>query len=408
MLKKLRLKFILINMAIVTGLLVVLLGLVYQFTENDLDAESNAMLQSLAMSIKKEAVPNRDVRLPYLTLYITDSGDVLSAGTTHYDFSKTSFIRELINAVYDQGSKTGYLEEYGFKYMVITEPGVQKMAFVDITGQQDSLDSLIDTLLITGGIALAAFCLVSILLAFWAVRPVARAWQQQKQFVSDASHELKTPLTVIMSNAELLQSPDCDEGSRQQFSENILTSSRQMRSLVEGLLELARADNGQVQTAFAPVDFSKTVSDAVLPFEPLFFERSLTLNSRVEPGITVNGSENHLRQIVDILLDNAGKYSDAGIVDLCLQRQGRNQCLLTVANPGNPIQEEDLERIFQRFYRADTARSNTGSFGLGLSIAQSVVQQHGGQIWAESNETGNRFSVLLPCQSEHRKYFADL
>ena len=111
----------------------------------------------------------------------------------------------------------------------------------------------------------------------------------------------------------------------------------------------------------------------------------------------MTGSEQYLHQLVDILLDNAGKYSAPGIVAVDLQRQGRGQCLLTVANPGEPIATEDLKRIFERFYRTDKARSRTGSFGLGLAIAQSVVQEHGGRIWAESNVTGNRFCVLLPC-----------
>ena len=402
MIAKLRVKFVLINMAIVIGLLLVIFGLVYQFQSDALERQTDMALQDLASSITPQGAPNKIIRQQFLTLYIDANGDVTSAGTTHYDFSKASFVRKLIKEVYDTGKLTGILEDYGFKYKVIIEKDCQKMAFIDITGTKIALSALVKNLLVTGGIALAAFCLVSIGLAFWAVRPISKAWKQQKQFVSDASHELKTPLTVIMSNAELLQSEDCDEESRTKFSGNILAGSRQMRFLVNGLLELARADNGQVQTCFEPVDFSRLTESAALPYEPVFFEKSMTLCCSIDPQITVNGSHSHLQQLVDILLDNAAKYSDPGIIDLHLVRYSRNQCLLTVANPGNPIPKEDLKRIFQRFYRADKARSNTGSFGLGLSIAKAVAEQHGGQIWAESNQTGSRFNVLLPCQPENR------
>ena len=165
--------------------------------------------------------------------------------------------------------------------------------------------------------------------------------------------------------------------------------SHQMRHLVEGLLELARADNGQTKNAFAKIDYSKLVSDSLLPFEPVLFERGLTLEGCIEPGITLTGSAQHLHQVVDILLDNAGKYASPGIVMVTLQRQGRGNCLLTVSNPGEPIPQPELERIFERFYRVDKARSRTGSFGLGLSIARSIIQNHNGKIWAQSNSTGN-------------------
>ena len=170
-----------------------------------------------------------------------------------------------------------------------------------------------------------------------------------------------------------------------------------MRELVEGMLELARADNGQFKIHFESVDFSRIIRESTLTYEALFFEQGLSLQAEIEDGLIVNGNGQYLNQLIDILLDNAQKYSARGIVDVNLRRFGNSQCLLSVSNPGLPIPKEDLEKIFQRFYRTDPARSHNGSFGLGLSIAQRIAQEHGGQIWAESNETGNRFSILLPC-----------
>ena len=398
MLKTLRKRFIFINMVIVTAMLLIIFGLIFHFTKADLNSKSDQMLQHLSQNSWDSGTIDPDMKLPYFTLQINTWGEVFASGNTHYDISDTQFVEELIQLVYENGKVTGTIEKYNLKYTVTRSLTSQRICFVDVSSNKTALASLLQTSFLTGLIALAAFAFISIMLAHWAVKPVERTWQQQQQFVSDASHELKTPLTVIISNAELLQSADYDAEEYQQFTQNILSSSRQMRHLAEGLLDLARADNGQIRTDFETVCLSKLVSDSILPFEPVFFENGMVLENAVEPDIMLHGSSQHLRQLTDILLDNAQKYSSPGVVELQLRRTGKNQCLLTVSNPGTPIPKNELGKIFRRFYRADTARTNTGSFGLGLSIAQRIVQEHGGDIWAESNETGNRFNVLLPCK----------
>ncbi len=394
MLKKLRKRFVLITMAIVTGMLLIIFGLVIHFTNLDLNAQSDALLQQIAQNALDPNGREPNSPLPYFTLRFNTFGQVVASGKTHYDITDGEFLDTLISKIYDINQNTGYLEDYSLKYTVVTSPMVQVIAFVDVSSQHDSMLSLLQVSILTTISALAVFTFISILLARWTVSPVDKAWKQQKQFISDASHELKTPLTVIISNAELLQSEDCHQTLS---TENILSASRQMRHLVEGMLELARADNGQIASHFETTDVSKSVSDSILPFDPVFFESGLKLESFIEPNILVHGSVGHLRQLTDILLDNAQKYSGPGIVEIKLSRQGKNQCLLTVSNPGNPIPSDELESIFQRFYRSDTARTSPGSFGLGLSIAQRITEEHGGKIWAESNPSGNRFNVLLPC-----------
>lgn len=398
MLKKLRIRFVGINMAIVAGMLLIIFGLVFHFTQSDLENKSDAMLQTLVQNARDPVGSDRNIQLPYFILQINTWGEIVVSGNTQHDIIDKDFVQELIQYVYTANSGIGLIEKYHLKYAIVSGLGVQKLCFLDISSQKAALTSLLHTSILTGIIALAAFFFISILLAKWAIRPVDKAWQQQKQFVSDASHELKTPLTVIMSNAELLQDEDCDRENQQKFTGNILSSAKQMRALVEGMLELARADNNQIRTNFEPIDLSKTVSDSILPFEPVFFENGMMLQSFVEPGIQLDGSEQHLRQLTDILLDNAKKYSEPGIVEVQLHKQGRNSCILTVSNPGNPIPAQELKKIFERFYRVDNARTSSGSFGLGLSIAQRIVQEHKGEIWAESNETGNRFCVVLPCK----------
>ena len=143
---------------------------------------------------------------------------------------------------------------------------------MDISMENSILMDLIKTCMKIAALSYLVFLGISILLAHWAIRPVEAAWKNQRQFVADASHELKTPLTVIMTNAELLQEDSFEEASRKQFAGSILAMSHQMRGLVEGLLDLARVDNGVVKTSFEELDFSDVVVDAMLPFEPLFFE----------------------------------------------------------------------------------------------------------------------------------------
>ncbi len=399
MLRKLKRKFVLINMAIVTAMLLLLFSLVYQFTADSLEKEAESFARAAAQSAQQYGLNGRpEGQLPYFTLKIGVFGDVLASGSSQFDLTDEAFLNELLQEVYRQNRTQGCLEGRQLRYYRISDVTGQVIAFVDISSHSRTLTLLLRVCVLLGILSLGVFLVLSIFLAGWAVKPVDRAWQQQRQFVSDASHELKTPLAVIMSSAELLQSPDCDSEGRQRFTANILTMAGQMRKLTEGLLELARADNGQIRKAFAPLNFSRLTEEALLPFEPVLFEQGLMLESEIQPGIEMNGSSQYLLQVVDILLDNAAKYAQPGRVWVELKRQGRGLCLLTVETPGQPMDREMLTRIFERFYRGDTARSRDGSFGLGLAIAKSTVTEHGGKIWAEATENGNRFCIQLPCK----------
>lgn len=274
----------------------------------------------------------------------------------------------------------------------------QIIVFADISSEIATMRNLYRTCIIIGLGSFASFLVISIFFARWAVRPVEEAWAQQRQFVSDASHELKTPLTVILTDAEMLKSPRFDEAHKAQFVDNILTMSNQMRGLVESLLQLARVDNGAIQKMpLTNIDLSGLVSDELLTFDALFFEKGLTLAEDITDGITVHGSTQHLKQVVEILLDNAQKYSAPhGTVQVTLQKSGAHHCLLSVADPGDAISPEDLKKIFQRFYRIDEARAMNHSYGLGLAIAENIVKNHKGRIWAESEGGINTFRVELP------------
>ena len=398
MIRKLRLKFICVNMLIVTVMLTGIFTMVYHFTREDLETQSVSMLQAVAATpfrANRPGDPPDWVQLPFFVLDLDQAGNVTSA-VGYYDLTDEDDLQALVSDVDSAGDRVGVLPDYGLRYCRSVTPHGERIAFADMSSEQATISNLIKTCLLIGALCFAVFLLISWLLARWAVKPVEKAWQQQRQFVADASHELKTPLTVIMTNAELLNSPDFDEKRRSQFAAHILTMSRQMRQLIEEMLDLARTDSGQGNLVLSQVDLSKLVSDAVLPFEPVFFEAGLTLTTDIQPGITLRGSGQHLRQTADILLDNARKYAEApGDVTVTLTRSS-GRCRLTVSNPGPEISKEDLKNIFKRFYRSDTAHTQRGSYGLGLSIAQNIVLRHHGKIWAESKNGRNTFFVELP------------
>lgn len=399
MLKRLRLKFVCINMLLVTLMLVVIFAMVFGFTRAGLERESLRMMRSIAEHPYQLGAPlesSDGVRLPYFAIQVGLRGEIVATSGGYYDLSDREYLLEVLSRALETSEQSGVLEEYGLRFYRGLSLGGECLVFADLTSEQATLERLLHTCILLGIAGFLGFLVVSLLLARWAVKPVDEAWTQQRQFVSDASHELKTPLAVILTNAELLQDPACEPETQTRSIDNILTMAHQMRGLVEGLLELARADNGTARQQFQPVSWSSLVEDGLLPFEPLLFEAGLTLDAAIEPGLTVSGSEQQLRQVLDILLDNARKYSDpGGAVLVRLRRQGGHG-LLTVSTPGQALTPEECKSIFRRFYRADKARAMSGSYGLGLSIAESLLQTHKGKIWADSSPGQNSFHVQLP------------
>ncbi|MCD8364144.1 MAG: HAMP domain-containing histidine kinase [Lachnospiraceae bacterium] len=406
MLKKLKRSFVLINMTIITLMLFLVFGTITYFTQSNLREKNVQMMSEIAANpFRTTWSGDSDVSLPYFVVQITGGRIIVAVNDESYDLAdgqpsfsySTETLYLMIETVLESSEQTGMLRDYELRYYRADVTGMEYIVFADVSSEISTMNALIRNCVMIGIFAFFVFLGVSILLARWAVRPVDRAWQEQEQFVSDASHELKTPLTVIMTNAELLEDPAYSEEEKARFADSILAESKEMRSLVEDLLELARAENGAIRAGFHDLDFSVLISDALLPFEPLFYERGLMLHEEIEEGITVNGSASYLKKVADILLDNACKYAAEGSeVRVRLHRQSHGNCIFQVISEGQELSKEELENIFKRFYRTDAARSESGSYGLGLAIARSIVSEHKGKIWAESTNGLNTFSVQLP------------
>ena len=399
MIKRLRLKFICVIMSIVTLMLGGILGVVIWFTSQGMQLQSVNMMRTIASSpfqLGSLEKPSEEVRLPFFIVQISSRGELLTASGGYFDLSDREYLQQIINAALRSEKETGKLEAHNLRYLKSTSPAGLTIVFSDTTTEEATLKNLLLSCLMIFLVALVIFLGISILLSHWVIKPVATAWNQQRQFVADASHELKTPLSVIMANAELIHSDDTSESDRRRFSKNILDTTYQMRSLVENMLEMARVDNGTLKMPLGPVDLSQLVQDAVFSFQLLYEEQGLGLEWDIPEEIRINGNEQHLYQVMDVLLDNALKYSTpGGTVRVLLGRSGRS-CTLAVSSPGEAISPADLKNIFKRFYRADKARAMNGSYGLGLSIAESVILAHRGRIWAESREGTNTFHITLP------------
>ena len=293
----------------------------------------------------------------------------------------------------------GTFSDLALHYLKRTVDDTTFVAFAD-TSTTDSWKSLAITLGIAGLGTLAVFFIIALLLSKWALRPVREAWDAQRQFVADASHDLKTPLTVILANASiLLKHPEHSIASESQWIESTQIEAKHMQGLINEMLELAQVEAGeQVNVVRDTLDFSDLVDGETLLFDSVALERGCHFDCDIASGLTVEGNEQQLHKMVSTLVENAFKYVDeAGTINVTLRQSGKF-ARLDVCNTGSTISPEDLPHIFDRFYRTDKARtSGAGGFGLGLAIAREIARSHGGDITcASSPDAGTTFSVSLP------------
>lgn len=278
-------------------------------------------------------------------------------------------------------------------YHMVKENGTTRMTVLDQRlAVQDARRVLLLTVL-TALLEDALLSLGAILLIRRMIRPVDEAMEKQKQFVWDASHELKTPLAVISANAQVL----ADELPQSKPLSYIQSEVERTDRLIQNLLTLARMEKGSVQAQIVPFDMSRTLLSVALPFESTVFEDGKQLVMQVPNGITARGDEEMIKQLCVILLSNAQKYSGTGdTITLSLEEKGDKR-IMTVHNTGSYIPPEAQNRIFDRFYRADTSHNReVPGNGLGLAIARSIVQAHHGRIAVQSSpEAGTSFTVTL-------------
>lgn len=239
---------------------------------------------------------------------------------------------------------------------------------------------------------LIVFYFLSLCMSRWLIAPVEIAFQTQRQFISDASHELKTPLTVIRANADLLD----EEVGDNPHLQYIHSETDRMNHLISQMLTLARMDNPALETNVEQISFTDAVMSITLPFESVAYENNLRLEFDIEENLIITGTKEQIQQLVSILLDNAIKHCFSGGLVMVRAFRQHKKIHLCISNNGEPIPPELQNKIFQRFYRTEESRNNQERYGLGLSIAQAIVKLHRGKISVSCKDGLTTFHVILP------------
>ncbi|MBQ7344392.1 MAG: HAMP domain-containing histidine kinase [Clostridia bacterium] len=296
---------------------------------------------------------------------------------------------EFAERIIASDKERGWISTYRYK-VFSTEQGMG-VVFVDGSVNRSSL---MQSMTIAGAVLLGCAALVLVLifiLSKKAVKPIAESYEKQKQFITDANHELKTPLTLILTNLDIAES----ELGENEWLEDIRSEGHRMAELVNQLVALSRMDEEEKTVSHTEVGLGELVTDTVSEFEPLIKDRGKTLKSDIDKSIVYTGDEALLHRLVCILMDNATKYCDAG-GEISVTLHGGRGIILTLENTYSAVGETELSRLFDRFYRADKARKFTGGYGIGLSMAKSIVEKHGGEITAYKKDSEHiGFKVVL-------------
>ena len=332
---------------------------------------------------------------------VNDGGviNVLDAG---HAYMQKGLLNASIEYALNSSSEFGFISRYDLVFFRNTTSFGYRIAFADASNYFFYLKNLLiyDSILFLL-VLLILFLIIKKLSSIF-VKPVERAWEQQQNFIADASHELKTPLTVILANNNIL-SAHRNNTVEEQFKwvESTGEEATHMKDLVDKMLMLAKAENQKSLTVPSDVNLSEMATRLSLQFEPVAFEKGVFLETEIEPDVHMLGDPTALNQIVHILIDNAVKYAGlGGRAEILLERK-QNSIILSTKNTGAPIDPQDLPHIFERFYRSDKARTAGGGYGLGLAICKTLVEQQKGEITVTSTEeSGTVFTVRFKKQKK--------
>ena len=400
MIKKTQYKFVAITLSAISLVLALILGIlntciyaaiIFSGKENiDIIRQRRGLFYSSETNDVSSDLPdstinnknNTEGKVAYIYVRLNNKGATSPFITTNMSDSYTADeIYYLADILIKSEEKKGI---YNSMMYEVTDDGLYTVVIVtDISADLNLMRSLARISVITVICSLVFVFIFSYYLSRWAIKPVQNALESQRRFISDASHELKTPLSVISANADVLES----EIGVNKWLENIRSQSETMSALVYDLLDLAKMDETRDEITFTRFDLSSIVLSKTLEFECTAFECGKRFEQNITDGIYYNGNEEMIKHLVTILIDNAIKHSNEnGIIRVTLSTAG-NKKIFQVYNTGNGIKNSEKDKIFNRFYRSDESRSKaTGGYGLGLSIAKSIVEAHKGTISVDGEE----------------------
>lgn len=413
MIKKLQKKFISITAsALFVMILLVMAAINIVFflqTNSQLNEHLDLLLEEQVSDPGKEVNPHLEaentdnffprfedklrIRSDGCVIYLDGSGDITDIRQIAAESYSEEELSAIASALYERGKDNGWYQYFKFRMTTHTNYDGSTETVIGLINASSGLYSVFTMLLISTVIGIISFfsvLLVIILASKHAVKPMAESYAKQKQFVTDAGHELKTPLTVISANNELARMIYGDN----EWFDGIDKQVGKMNGLVRSLITMAKMDEEQ-KPVFASFNLSDAVYDTARSFESLLHSQGKLLTLDIAEGILYSGDESKLRQVVSILMDNAVKYCDEK-GKTAVKLTADKQIKLQVINDFSDAEKCELDKVFERFYRADKARTADGSYGLGLSIAKSIVELHKGSIRAKTLEHGRiMFEVTL-------------
>lgn len=410
MIRKLRKKFVLTAMAALLIILILILGFINLLNYHQIESRTDEIVQTLLAGggrfpqeqFAKQGPPQdleRTHRMEapfetrYFTVTVAQDGTILNTDVGHVAAVSEEDADAYAEGIVSQGKTKGSIGTYRYGTDK-TEDGATLVVFVDRSSRLAQAFSLLRNTVYIGAAALLSMLILVYMLSGLAASPVIESLEKQKKFISDAGHELKTPLTIISANVDVLEMT----GVRNEWTGSIRGQVRRMTELVNNLLTLSRMEEDSVQEVFTDVDLSRCVQEAAQNYVPVAAAKNRTYTTDIQDGIFITGDRKSLLQLCSLLLDNAMKYSnEGGNVRLSLQKS-KNKILLEVINTCDELPEGNLDRLFDRFYRADSSRSReSGGFGIGLSAARAICRRHGGNIHAiKEGDHSIRFRAQLP------------
>ncbi|MFZ5966460.1 MAG: sensor histidine kinase [Bacillota bacterium] len=420
MFTKLRNKFLFLNMSITSLVMVAAFATIYFITYNNIQLDIQNKLNArseMQVTIEGPDLPDGTEKERGMTtaqhfsldgplsfnIEVDPEGKILTIDSfidmpeeAYYKAAETAWSNKESNATITLEDKQWRYAVAQVRKQVVNGNGQQysvlenkyQIMFLDVTEYNKRLSDLFTTLLFVGLIMLFAILIISLYFANQAIKPIAQAWEKQKKFVADASHELKTPVSIINANYDaLLANQEETIKSQLKWLGYIRIGTDRMTKLINDLLSLAKLEDVNFDTQKMPFNISNAIHDVMQSMEAVVIEKGIKLTHSIEPDIIIKGDSESVKQVVTILFDNAIKYSNEnGQVDISLTKAKR-QVVFTIKNSGKGITAQDLQKVFDRFFRADPSRTHeTGSYGLGLSIAKTIIDRLGGEIHVKSVE----------------------
>lgn len=410
MIQTLRKRFILLSMSALLAVLLVILGGIHIVSYNGIVSEADRMLAAMAQNpvnpfknknaagkgangLFSQLSPADRYGNRFFSVVLTPEGDVLDMDLGNGSFVDAVAAADIAGKALAKASDAGFLGTCRFQKR--SDGTSIQILFLDCGREIASFQRFLLTSLCLSAVGLLLTFLIVVYFSRRIVRPFAESYEKQKQFITNAGHEIKTPLAIIQADADVLEM----ELGENEWLADIRGQISQLSSLTADLVSLARMEEGGAPLQMLEIPISDLVSETAESFQTLAQAQGKTLQLSVMPMLSMEADEKSIRQLVSILLENALKYSpEGGSIRLSLEKQAK-QLKLTVCNPSAvALPSENLDRLFERFYRADPSRnSQTGGHGIGLSIAKAIVTAHGGQIHASITEADSlQITAALP------------